>query len=95
MNIFFLSENSKVCAKYHCDKHVVKMIVEYAQLLSTAHRASDGYSGDSCYKTTHKNHPSAIWSRESDTNYVWLYDYSYLFRENILLDMAKFILHLD
>ena len=26
----------------HCDKHVVKMIIEYAQLMSTAHRMIDG-----------------------------------------------------
>mgnify|MGYP001364327535 CR=1 FL=1 len=38
MNIFELDENPLVCASMHCDKHVVKMPIEYAQLLSTAHR---------------------------------------------------------
>lgn len=42
MNIFYLAEDPKVCAQDHCDKHVVKMILEYAQLLSTAHRVLDG-----------------------------------------------------
>ena len=42
MNIFYLDSNPKTCAEYHCDKHVVKMILEYAQLLSTAHRVLDG-----------------------------------------------------
>lgn len=42
MNIFYLNENAKVCAQQHLDKHVVKMILEYAQLLSTAHRVLDG-----------------------------------------------------
>lgn len=42
MNIFFLDVNPKQCAEQHCDKHVVKMILEYAQLLSTAHRVLDG-----------------------------------------------------
>ena len=42
MNIFYLDKNFQVNAKLHCDKHVVKMIVEYAQLLSTAHRVLDG-----------------------------------------------------
>jgi hypothetical protein len=42
MNIFYLSENPKECAEMHCDKHVVKMIIEYAQLMSTAHRILDG-----------------------------------------------------
>jgi hypothetical protein len=42
MNIFYLDANPKVCAEMHCDKHVVKMIIEYAQLMSTAHRIIDG-----------------------------------------------------
>jgi len=42
MNIFYLSEDPVQCAKWHCDKHVTKMIIEYAQLLSTAHRVLDG-----------------------------------------------------
>jgi hypothetical protein len=42
MNIFYLHNNPKLCAEMHCDKHVVKMIIEYAQLLSTAHRVLDG-----------------------------------------------------
>lgn len=42
MNIFYLHSDPNICAKYHCDKHVVKMILEYAQLLSTAHRIIDG-----------------------------------------------------
>ena len=42
MNIFYLSYDPRTAAAEHCDKHVVKMIVEYAQLLSTAHRVLDG-----------------------------------------------------
>lgn len=42
MNIFYFNRDVKQCAKEHCDKHVVKMIIEYAQLLSTAHRVLDG-----------------------------------------------------
>lgn len=42
MNIFYLDRDTKLAAQYHCDKHVVKMIIEYAQLLSTAHRILDG-----------------------------------------------------
>lgn len=42
MNIFYLHQNTKVCAEMHVDKHCVKMILEYAQLLSTAHRVLDG-----------------------------------------------------
>jgi hypothetical protein len=42
MNIFYLNYDPKTCAEYHCDRHVVKMIIEYAQLMSTAHRVLDG-----------------------------------------------------
>ena len=41
MNIFYLHNDVKTCAQMHNDKHVVKMILEYAQLLSTAHRVID------------------------------------------------------
>lgn len=42
MNIFYLDKNQTLCAQYHVDRHCVKMILEYAQLLSTAHRVLDG-----------------------------------------------------
>jgi hypothetical protein len=51
------------------------MILEYAQLLSTAHRVLDGndYADKhSFYKKTHMNHPSAVWVRKSAENYAWL-----------------------
>ena len=37
MNIFILDEDQEKAAQYHCDKHVVKMILESSQMLSTAH----------------------------------------------------------
>ena len=42
MNIFYLDDDPIQCAKWHVDKHIVKMITEYCQLLSTAHRVLDG-----------------------------------------------------
>jgi hypothetical protein len=42
MNIFYLNHDPVICAEMHVDKHCVKMIIEYAQLLSTAHRYLDG-----------------------------------------------------
>ena len=42
MNIFILDKSPVVSAQLQCDKHVVKMIIEYAQLMSTAHRGLDG-----------------------------------------------------
>ena len=68
MNIFFLSFNPRIAAEHHCDKHVVKMILETAQLLYTAHEVLPPGG----YKKTHLNHPCAIWTRESQDNYIWL-----------------------
>ena len=42
MNIFYLHEDPIQNAKWHIDKHIVKMPIEYAQLMSTAHRMLDG-----------------------------------------------------
>ena len=92
MNIFYLNETPKQCAEEHLDKHCVKMILEYAQLLSTAHRVLDGTPykqkspkaktvqrymlpkprEDVLYKACHINHPSAVWVRQSQQNYIWL-----------------------
>ena len=101
MNIFFLDQNPSLCAKYHVDRHTVKMILEYAQLLSTAHRVLDGIQ---CicqsktgrkqtrfvlpdqrehlyYTATHINHPSAVWVRQSLSNYMWL--------SHLLMELCK------
>jgi hypothetical protein len=72
------------------------MILESAQLLSTAHRALDGqefiqlsksgarlrkwnhpdlHMDATLYKSTHLNHPSGIWVRQSADNYMWLYNH--------------------
>lgn len=82
MNIFFLSALPRESAELMVDKHVVKMIVESAQLLSTAHRVLDGVDGilpdfreELLYKATHRNHPSAVWARSSSQNYYWLYSH--------------------
>jgi Pyrimidine dimer DNA glycosylase len=42
MNIFYLSADPTEAAQMMVDRHVVKMILESAQLLSTAHRITDG-----------------------------------------------------
>jgi hypothetical protein len=72
MNIFFLSLDPTEAARLHCDKHVVKMILETAQLLYTAHWMYESTLPDGAYRKTHPNHPSARWVRESLANYVWL-----------------------
>ncbi len=69
MNIFYLDPDPVLAAQQQCDKHVVKMIVESAQMLSTAHRLLDGrkigkvwvhpHADDVLYKASHINHPCA------------------------------------
>jgi len=71
MNIFLLDTDTKKCAQYHCDKHITKMCVEYAQLLCGVHWVQ---GSEAPYKLSHKNHPCAIWSRESLSNYLYLCD---------------------
>jgi hypothetical protein len=76
MNIFYLDRDPKIAAQMHCDKHCIKMILESAQMLSTAHRVIDGddYANErGLYKMAHKNHPSTIWVRSSDEHYNWMY----------------------
>ena len=74
MNVFFLDTKPDTAAEMHCDKHVVKMIIEYGQLLSTAHRILDGDDAHpDLYKVAHKNHPSTIWTRSSIQHYDWLF----------------------
>lgn len=73
MNIFYLDHDIEKCARYHTDKHVVKMIVESTQILCTAYFFT-GESNLSPYKLTHKNHPCCIWARTSLSNWLWLKD---------------------
>ena len=54
MNIFVLDHDPKTAAQMHCDKHVVKMILESAQLLATAHRMIDGELYEGRTKTGRK-----------------------------------------
>lgn len=72
MNIFFLDRDVKKCVEYHSDKHIVKMSIEYNQLLCSVHHMSGQSSDLIPYKLTHKNHPCSIWARESLSNYLYL-----------------------
>lgn len=74
MNIFYLSHDPVKAAQVQYNKHVVKMILETAQLLCTAHHEL-GSTINIPYKATHKNHPSAIWVRSSAEAYMWAYEH--------------------
>ena len=72
MNIFILDYDVKKCAQYHVDKHVVKMILETAQLLCGVHHLTPQVTPQVPYKLSQKNHPCSIWTRESLSNYLYL-----------------------
>ena len=74
MNIFYLDKDPEVAAKVQYNKHVVKMILESAQMLCTAHHVH-GNSDDVPYKQAHLNHPSTIWVRDNSLHYEWLFQH--------------------
>lgn len=71
MNIFVTNKCPIKSAQDHNNVHCLKMIVESAQLLSTAHHVLDGVQVG--YKPTHQFHPSNLWCRSTSANYQWLY----------------------
>lgn len=72
MNIFVLDKDPVLAAQYQCDKHVVKMVLESAQLLCSPFKP-----GVAPYGRTHYNHPCAIWTREANNNYTWLIQHAF------------------
>ncbi len=89
MNIFVLDEDPKLAALYHCDKHVIKMIVETAQMLSTAHHLMSHDVGRPMYRPTHVNHPANIWIRTIGDNYEWAYELFVYLAEQYELRYSK------
>jgi len=71
MNIFILDNDIDTCARYHVDKHCVKMILETTQLLNNAMITGDS-NYTPVYRQTHKNHPCSLWAYESINNFNWL-----------------------
>lgn len=73
MNLFILDLNPEKIAEYMFDKHLVKIILEAVQMLSTASRVLEPEKNHSAYlyKIAHLNHPVSIWVRESLDNYLW------------------------
>jgi hypothetical protein len=69
MNIFILDNDIELCAQYHCDKHVVKMITEYAQQMSTVMYINDM---NHPYEPNHLHHPCVKWVGESLSNFKYL-----------------------
>jgi hypothetical protein len=88
LNIFFLADKLPECAQYHCDKHVVKMILEYTQILCTVLSVHGILTP---YLPTHQKHPCTIWAGISLDNWSWLRslthelnkEYQYRFQRHI------------
>jgi hypothetical protein len=88
MNIFVLDKNTSICAQYHSDKHVIKMLLEGTQILSTViyQKNKQQHSALELYRPTHINHPCVKWASESLGNFLWLVSlgdhltYEYTFR---------------
>jgi hypothetical protein len=69
MNIFIFDLNHRLNVQYHADKHVVKMITEYNQILSATHWLTGSTAP---YRLTHQKHPCVLWCLQSTENYRWL-----------------------
>lgn len=78
MNIFFLHPDPEIAAKILCNKHVVKMILESAQMICTVLRRY-GITDEqfpNMYKKAHPKHPSTLWAGEKRGNLLWLYHHA-------------------
>lgn len=75
MNLFVPSPSIEISVESLDDKRVVKMVLETAQVLSTAIRLHDPETTMPVYKMTHKNHPVSIWVRRTHDNYKYTLDY--------------------
>jgi len=72
MNIFALDPSPRISASYHCDQHLHKMILESAQMLSTAMHKWYPHLAPHIYKPAYEKHPCTIWVGESKNNAVWV-----------------------
>ena len=70
MNIFVLDYDHTTCAQYHCDKHIVKMPLETAQMLSSVYAR---YNEEGPYLPVHGKHPCTLWAGNTVENYKWLW----------------------
>ena len=70
MDIFHLDKDPVLCAQYHCDKHVVKMILETGQMLCTAYQRHYGLKDD-LYKPAYPHHPMTKWVGDSGGNFYF------------------------
>jgi hypothetical protein len=75
MNIFVFNTDPRLAAKDHPKSYLVKMPLETAQLLCTAHHVLNPNKYEIPYRKTYQNHPCAKWVRQSKENYLWEVEY--------------------
>ena len=81
MNIFVLDKDVNNCAKYLCDIHLNKMVVEHTQMLTNCYSKESLLTGPKTQsgnirKYSHYNHPASIWTRQTLGNFKWLWNYT-------------------
>lgn len=73
MNIFILNPSPSISASYHCDQHIHKMILESAQMLSSAcHTRGFSELFPYIYKPAYLGHPCTKWVAKSPDNMLWV-----------------------
>jgi hypothetical protein len=90
MNIFVLDHDIRMCARYHADQHVVKMILEGTQMLCTVLNENGVKTP---YKSTHSNHPCTLWVARSLSNWIWLRKLTLHLNEEFLYRYQKGMNH--
>jgi Pyrimidine dimer DNA glycosylase len=76
VNIFVTDECPRISAKNLCDRHVPKMVLESAQMLSNAfHKLGDAMKAP--YRMLMIKHPCSVWTLESRQNYEWLLEHAF------------------
>ena len=71
MNVFVLDLDPVIAAQYHNNRHCVKMILESAQILSTAAQLNTEVN-PSLYRPTHSKHPCTVLATKNRANYEWV-----------------------
>ena len=78
MNLFHLHKDPVTIARYHCDKHVVKMVLETAQMLCSAYRKHFLFDDENeyykLYKVAHPKHPMTLWVGQTFGNFIFTFD---------------------
>ena len=76
MNIFGIDTDTTSCATYHTDRHIVKMPLETAQMVSFVYYHKDLWDGEvpnllMNFSAGHDKHPCSLWLRENLVNFLW------------------------